>query len=226
LALGWNSNGVVRTFPTLAGASVDALRTCNDQFSGRVLCNAIVALAAIGCLVVAQGDDASRLFAVVGGTPELACASVDTQVTNAGMRSQIVYMGYNSWSDEARRSQRRLAVAFLVGTSCAAGRGTTLDGLARGEELTVADRTYRGGLARQRHNLRGARFLSWLSTQDHRPIRHDNRHRDDRRSTANKKPGKHLGNFPRAFSHLALIEAMPRMIVVKRRAESKTWNEL
>ena len=47
LALGWNTNGawVVRTFPTLAGASIDALRTCNDQFGGCVLSDAVVGVA-------------------------------------------------------------------------------------------------------------------------------------------------------------------------------------
>jgi hypothetical protein len=122
LALGWNSNGawVVRTFPTLAGASIDALRTCNDQFGGCMLSDAVVDPTAFGCLVVAQAtDDASRLFAATGGTPELARASVDTQVTNgpreqprsyhgckdtglariadsAGIRGQVVYMNCNS----------------------------------------------------------------------------------------------------------------------------------
>jgi hypothetical protein len=75
LALGWNTNGawVVRTFPTLAGATIDALRTCNDQFGGRVLSDAVVDPTGFGCLVVAQAtDDTSRLFAAAGGTPELA----------------------------------------------------------------------------------------------------------------------------------------------------------
>jgi hypothetical protein len=38
-------------------------------------------------------------------------------------------------------------------------------------------------------------------------------------STANKKTVRQLGNFPQALSHLPLIEAMPGMILLKRRAE-------
>jgi hypothetical protein len=81
----------------LAGASIDALRACNNQFGGCVLSDAVVAPTAFGCLVVVQGtEDTSRLFAGAGGTPELARASVDAQVTNAGMRGEAVYTGCNS----------------------------------------------------------------------------------------------------------------------------------
>jgi len=99
IALGWNNGGawVVRTSRTLASASLDALRACNNQFGGCALSDAIVPSTAFGCLVVAQSsDDVSRLFAAVGSTLDLAHASADTQLVNAGMHGQIVYTGCNA----------------------------------------------------------------------------------------------------------------------------------
>jgi hypothetical protein len=98
IALGWNNGGawVVRTSPTLAGASLDALQTCNNQFGGCMLSDAVVPPTAFGCLVVAHSDDTNRLFAAVGSTLDLARASADAQVTNAGLHGQIVYTGCNS----------------------------------------------------------------------------------------------------------------------------------
>jgi hypothetical protein len=98
LALGWNGGGswVVRSSPTLASASLDALQTCNTQFGECALSEAVVAPTAFGCLVVAQGaDEPSRLFAATGETLDLARASTDTQMINAGLRGQIVYTGCN-----------------------------------------------------------------------------------------------------------------------------------
>ena len=98
IALSWNSGGawVVRASPTLARASLDALRTCNNQFGECALADAVVAPTAFGCLVVAQSvDDTSRLFAAVGDTLYLARTSADAQVTNAGTHSTIVYTGCN-----------------------------------------------------------------------------------------------------------------------------------
>ena len=99
LALGWSGGGgwVVRSSPTLASASLDALQTCNKQFGECALSEAVVPPTAFGCLVVAQSaDDTSRLFAAVGNTLELARVSVDTQVTNAGTHGSLVYTGCNS----------------------------------------------------------------------------------------------------------------------------------
>jgi hypothetical protein len=99
LALGWNGSGswVVRSSPTLASASLDALQTCNNQFGECALSEAVVAPTAFGCLIVAQSaDDPSRLFAATGASIDLARASTDTQMTNAGLGGQIVYSGCNS----------------------------------------------------------------------------------------------------------------------------------
>jgi len=99
MALSWNPGGgwAVRTSPTLADATVDALRSCNSQFGGCVLSDAAVPPTAFGCLVVAQGaDEPTRLFAAVGSTPELARGSVETQLINAAVRGQVAYSGCNN----------------------------------------------------------------------------------------------------------------------------------
>jgi hypothetical protein len=86
----------VRTSPTLAAAGAAALQTCNSQFGSCSLSDVMVAPATFGCLVVAQGDDASRVFAAAGDSVETARAAVDTQVISAGLRGQIVYTACNS----------------------------------------------------------------------------------------------------------------------------------
>ena len=99
IALGWNSGGgwVVRTSPTLATASLDALRTCNNQFGECSLADAVVAPTAFGCMVVAQSaDDTGHLFAAVGDTLDLARASADSKLTEAGTHGPIVYTGCNA----------------------------------------------------------------------------------------------------------------------------------
>ncbi len=109
------------------------------------------------------------------------------------------------------------------------------------QELIVcqSDLSWRAGaLARQRHNLRGASVSFTRRTASRRAgggsaplydqlLVHANINDQivrttatgDRMSAANKKTGRHLGNFPQALSHLALREAMPCMIVLERRAE-------
>jgi hypothetical protein len=101
-----------------------------------------------------------------------------------------------------------------------------------------ANRTYRGAVARQRYNLRGAGVSLTRRTASRRagggssPLHELLVHATpptnssgqtplgDRMSTANKKTGRRqLGNLPQPFSHLALIETMPGMIVLERRAE-------
>jgi hypothetical protein len=98
IALGWNGGGgwVVRTSPTLAAAGAAALQTCNSQFGSCTLSDVMVAPTTFGCLVVAQGEDASRVFAGAGDSVDTARAAVDTQVVGAGIRGEIVYTACNS----------------------------------------------------------------------------------------------------------------------------------
>jgi len=99
IALGWNSGGawVVRTSPTIATASLDALRACNNQFGECSLADAVVVPTNFGCMVVAQSaDDTNHLFAAVGNTLDLARASADSQLTEAGTHGPIVYTGCNA----------------------------------------------------------------------------------------------------------------------------------
>jgi hypothetical protein len=97
LALGWNNSGawVVRTSPSLEGASADALQICNSQFGGCTLSDARVASSAFGCLVVAQSDDADRVFAATGNSPDAARSAVNAQVAGAGLHGHIAYAACN-----------------------------------------------------------------------------------------------------------------------------------
>jgi hypothetical protein len=98
IALVWNSRGswVVRTAPTFASASADAVQTCNNQFGGCTLSEVMVAPTNFGCLVVARGVDTSRVFAAAGDSVDAARTAVDAQVVNAGLRGEIVYSACNS----------------------------------------------------------------------------------------------------------------------------------
>jgi hypothetical protein len=97
MALGWNNSGawVVRTSPSLDGASADALQICNSQFGGCTLSDARVAPTAFGCLVVAQSDDGNRVFAATGNSPDAAHTAVNAQVASAGLRGNIAYAACN-----------------------------------------------------------------------------------------------------------------------------------
>jgi hypothetical protein len=97
LALGLNNSGawVVRTSPSLEGASADALQICNSQFGGCTLSDARVAPTAFGCLVVAQSDDADRVFAATGNSPDAARSAVNAQVAGTGLHGHIAYAACN-----------------------------------------------------------------------------------------------------------------------------------
>jgi hypothetical protein len=97
LALGWNNSGawVVRTSPSLEGASADALQICNSQFGGCTLSDAWVAPTDFGCLVVAQSDDADRVFAATGNSPDAARSAVNAQVAGTGLHGHIAYAACN-----------------------------------------------------------------------------------------------------------------------------------
>jgi len=97
MAVSWNSTGawVVRTSPTLEGASADALQICNSQFGGCTLSEATVGSTAFGCLAVAQSDNADRVFAATGNSPEAARVAVSDQVASAGVHGHFAYAACN-----------------------------------------------------------------------------------------------------------------------------------
>lgn len=97
MAVGWNSSGawVVRSSPTLEGASADALQICNSEFGGCALSDTRVAPTAFGCLAVAQSDDADRVFVATGNSPDAARVAVSDQVTSAGLHGHFVYAACN-----------------------------------------------------------------------------------------------------------------------------------
>jgi hypothetical protein len=99
IALGWNADGrwVVRTAAKLQDAANDAVQTCNAQYGGCMVSDAAVPEASYGCLVVASAaDNASRLFAATGSTPDAARAIVVQQLGNAGLTGTLQYSGCNA----------------------------------------------------------------------------------------------------------------------------------
>ena len=97
MAVSWNSSGawVVRSSPTLEGASADALQICNNEFGGCTLSDARVTSTTFGCLAVAQSDNADHVFVATGNSPDAARVAVSDQVTSAGLHGHFVYAACN-----------------------------------------------------------------------------------------------------------------------------------
>jgi hypothetical protein len=98
MALGWNDSGgwSVRTAPVFTSASSDAVTTCSTQFGDCRLSDVVVMPDRFGCMAVARAnDDASRLFATIGGSLDAARAAVFQQMSDAALAGKIEYAGCN-----------------------------------------------------------------------------------------------------------------------------------
>ena len=98
IALGWNNAGAwtARKNLSLGIAGDEAVKLCNSQYGDCALSDVAVSAAQFGCMVVSRSnEDATRLFAATGGSPERARAAMSEQLGNAGMTGQLQYSECN-----------------------------------------------------------------------------------------------------------------------------------